>query len=192
MVGLPLPPRDRIVLILNEGDLPRIDAGDAAFMQRMVIAPFRSRFVPEEDTEALAEEFTFAMAKDIDKRFDDWLPALADLFLELFNPDALDSLPQAMTEWRQGVVAGGNVVAGWLQDNVEVTGDHSDAVTVKQLKDAYVSQTFATVGGDFTRLVKAYFTSLGLAQGVRWADATTLDDKRVRGVVRGVKVASPE
>ncbi|GIY64141.1 ATPase, partial [Caerostris darwini] len=59
-----------IVLVMNKNHFPKFDVSDKAFMQRMVLCPFRSKFVQVFDT--TQEPHTFVCDSDIKKNFDNW------------------------------------------------------------------------------------------------------------------------
>ena len=48
-----------ILLVFNEGDMPKYDKGDSAFMKRMVVAPMRSQFFAKLDPEAGTDPLVF-------------------------------------------------------------------------------------------------------------------------------------
>lgn len=48
------------------------------------------------------------MDKTIDARFVELLPALADIFLEHYDQNAMDNIPPSMKEWRQDVLSNVN------------------------------------------------------------------------------------
>ena len=173
------------VLIFNEGDCPKFDTGDAAFMQRMIVVPMRSKFVHEPIVEG-GEEWTYPVDISIKRKFRGWLPALADILVSVFpTTDAarqvFERLPVEMREWRQGISAEGNPYAEWLEQRVRVTGDLKDVIVLAELKnEAHGDRTFS-------RFAMAYFRAL---EGVQATDKTVVkvDGKWVsmRGVIRGV------
>jgi hypothetical protein len=70
-----------LVLIFNEGDCPKFDAGDAAFMSRMLVVPMRSKFVPTLMPHDDAN--TYLMDVSVTERFGSWMSAaLADILVE--------------------------------------------------------------------------------------------------------------
>jgi phage/plasmid-associated DNA primase len=82
-----------IVLACDRDNMPAYDADDAAFTQRLVVVPFRSRFVPEEPlggagAASAVEAHTYPQDLAIGRRLDGWLPALADLLLEMYGQRA--------------------------------------------------------------------------------------------------------
>jgi hypothetical protein len=92
-----------IALIFNEGDCPQFDAGDAAVVSRMVVAPFRAKFV-DGPPAADAEEYTYPMDEQIGYKFGAWRSA--NLLLEHYEVGALKEsrIPQSMREWKSDVL----------------------------------------------------------------------------------------
>ncbi|GIY97219.1 hypothetical protein CEXT_149521 [Caerostris extrusa] len=74
-----------IVLVMNENDFPKFDFSDEPFMQRMVVCPFRSKFVEVFDT--TQEPHTFVRDSDIGKKFDNWRSSVLDLLWEYKHKD---------------------------------------------------------------------------------------------------------
>ncbi len=169
-----------IVLIFNEGDCPKFDTGDEAFMERMVVVPFRSKFVASQVGES-DDDYTYLMDKTIDKKFNDWLPALADVLMDHADPNALDTLPPAMREWRQGVVTDVNPIAEWLLQNIEVTGNTDDVITIPQLKALHGKNDEA-----FGRNAKSYFRTIA-HMGVSLNEVAKINGKCCRGVIKGAR-----
>ncbi|GLC40338.1 hypothetical protein PLESTB_001803800 [Pleodorina starrii] len=138
------------MLIFNEGDAPSFDTTDEAFLGRMVVVPMRSKFVPVSepspstttadatDNPELEEEFTFPMNKDVGARFQEWLPALADVLMEAYNPDGLDIIPTSMREWRADIADASNSIAEWLDDIVSITGNKKDVLPIKDVHRRYL------------------------------------------------------
>jgi phage/plasmid-associated DNA primase len=172
-----------ILLVFNEGDCPKFDTGDQAFMERMVVMPFRSKFVADLNIGG-DEEFTYPMDKSIDTRFVEWLPALADILLYHYDQNAMDCIPPSMREWRQDVISNVNPLSDWLQRIVEVTGDMTDCVTIPDLKSRFVMEV-GKADTNFSRNVKGYFE--GLRPTVKWIEVTTINNVNVRGIIRGAR-----
>ena len=187
-----------IVLIFNEGDMPRMDVADEAFVGRMVVAPMRSKFVDGQGS-LDDEEYTFRMNKDIDTTFKLWLPALAELLIDAFDTSALDEdkIPAAMREWRQGITSENNVVAEWLDQSLEVTGDLDDIVLVAGLFKEFKAISMGASGfiksAEFCRLCKVH---MGSYKGVTFKDYDSISrnaasqatsrKKTARNCIRGV------
>ncbi|GIX86448.1 hypothetical protein CDAR_264861 [Caerostris darwini] len=74
-----------IVLVMNKNHFPKFDVSDKAFMQRMVLCPFRSKFVQVFDT--TQEPHTFVCDSDIKKNFDNWRSSVLDLLWEYKHKD---------------------------------------------------------------------------------------------------------
>ena len=171
-----------IVLVFNEGDVPRVDAGDAAFVERMLVVPMRSKFVKEGNVTINEDDHIYARDQSIQKSFPEWLPALADVLLDHYEPrDVLGELPSSMDEWRQDLAAADNPYAIWLEKHVVVTGDPKDVLLLSTLEAA-------NGGGEkFTRFAKTIFNGI---HGVAVVDKTSvkLGDKwgTRRGVIKGV------
>ncbi len=131
------------LLIFNENDAPKFDATDAAFLNRMVIAPMRSKFVAVDENgyhPELEEEHTYPMNKDVDADFEGFLSALADILLEHYDEAGLDVIPDSMREWRADIADSTNVLADWFADNLDITGNRRDSITVKELHAAHTAQ----------------------------------------------------
>ena len=179
-----------IVLVFNEGDCPKFDVGDQAFLDRMLVAPMRSRFADEADAHAGETQWTFPVNKDQADSFPDWMSALADVLLERCGSQALQKSrsPDEMKQWKQEIEGGVNPVAEWLEAVVQVTGDRSDFVLVKDLKENFEAQ--AERGFKLqARLLVAKLRSMRATVNSE-AEKVKVGDKIVsaRNVARGVKL----
>eukprot|EP00798_Chlamydomonas_sp_ICE-L_P016971 gene16971-biopygen25889 len=185
-----------VVMIFNEGDCPKFDGGDNAFVKRMVVVPMRSNFLIHPDPQ---REHEFERRDDLADILPTWRSALAQLLIEHFRrpgrSSIFDTLPVAMTEWKSGIADSANPLAEWLEEVVEVTGASSDAVWIGDLKSRWkVSHYGHETSSVFsTKLVKAF--CLG-KQGTEWKEtsqvavSTEEEKKKVvkRGVIRGIKL----
>jgi phage/plasmid-associated DNA primase len=162
-----------IVLVFNQGDIPKFDVTDDAFIARMVVVPARSKFVTvnaQGKHPELGEEYTFPMDKTVESRFPEWLPALADILLEHYDINSLDSIPDSMRQWRTDLSNSNNEIAEWFQKSVELTGDKNDYILIKDLQTRYTDEKKVQDEADgiyeapikkarFHELVRGYFAS---------------------------------
>ena len=149
-----------LVLVFNEGDCPKFDGGDAAFIGRMIVAPFRSKFVHSLTPGA---EHEFFARDDITVRFASWMSSLADVLVARFRPNRhgmFATLPASMLDWKNDIAGAANPIADWLEKHVEATGDPSDTVWLGDLKSLWKETHF---GADAkvlnAKLVKAFFAT---------------------------------
>jgi len=175
-----------VVMVFNEGDCPKFDGGDNAFVKRMIVVPMRSNFVQQPDPEH-ENEFE---RRNLTKTLPTWLSALAQLFIEhLSRPgrsSIFDNLPVSMTEWKSGIADSANPLAEWLEEVVEVTGEYSDVVWAGDLKARWIESHYGPAAAVFSnRLVKAFFSG---KQGIEWKDSARIDTICKKGVIRGCKI----
>jgi phage/plasmid-associated DNA primase len=137
-----------VVLVFNEGDCPKFDPADAAFLSRMLVIPMRSKFVQGEAALAAAiargEELVFLADTDLQEKFPGWRSALLDVLLDSMAPVKMfDDLSADMMAWRQDVTAASNPYSEWLEEHIVVTGDtEKDFLLVQDLHpDAVVNRT---------------------------------------------------
>eukprot|EP00798_Chlamydomonas_sp_ICE-L_P027798 gene27798-biopygen5211 len=162
-----------VVMVFNEGDCPKFDGGDNAFVKRMIVVPMRSNFVQQPDPEH-ENEFE---RRNLTKILPTWLSALAQLFIEhLSRPgrsSIFDKLPVSMTEWKSGIADSANPLAEWLEEVVEVTGEYSDVVWAGDLKARWIESHYGPAAAAFSnRLVKAFFAG---KQGIEWKDSARIE-----------------
>eukprot|EP00798_Chlamydomonas_sp_ICE-L_P000734 gene734-biopygen480 len=112
-----------VVMIFNEGDCPKFDGGDSAFVKRMIIVPMRSNFLIHPDPQ---REHEFERRDDLADILPTWRSALAQLLIEHFRRPGrsriFDTLPVSMTEWKSGIADSVNPLAEWLEEVVEGDG----------------------------------------------------------------------
>ena len=171
------------VLVFNEGDCPKFDSGDGAFMQRMIVAPFRSLFTGSPCDED--GPFTYTIDYNIASKFARWTSALVEILLEhrsLVDIEDFNRLPPGMKEWQRGISAEGNPYKDYFEANVTITGNNDDWLLISDLKSD------AKGGKDFSRCAEAYFAGFPEVK-VRKTTTATVNGVRtpmMRGVVRGV------
>ena len=174
-----------VVLVFNEGRIPKTDLTDEAFCARIFVVPFRSKFVSADrlDNDDEAEEWTFAMDQGLKQKFPTWLSAFADILREHFDPtnEKLLNVPASMMTWKADLMS--DDVSAWLDKVITITGDEKgdrvhfgDALRDKMLSalkrtHVAVSAIQACSPEDFkNRLSK--FVSDNAHRGCKWKDRT--------------------
>eukprot|EP00798_Chlamydomonas_sp_ICE-L_P008374 gene8374-biopygen4867 len=167
-----------IVLVFNEGDCPKFDGGDSAFVKRMVVVQMRSNFVLHPK-----REHEFERRDDLADALPTWRSALAQLLIEHFRrpgrSSIFDNLPVSMTEWKSGIADSANPLTEWLEEVVEVTGASSDAVWIGDLKVRWKESHYGEASVFSTKLVKAFFVG---KQGTEWKETGRIEPKVKYGV----------
>ncbi|MGL5961600.1 MAG: PriCT-2 domain-containing protein [Cetobacterium sp.] len=152
-----------IIMVFNEGDCPKFDSTDKAFMERMLVCPMRSKFINCENDNN--ETNTYIIDPQIDENFVSWRSALLDYLKEHCNIDGLCKLniPKSMCDWKEDIISGNNELADWIFENVEVTNQIEDVVSLNDLKDKYKNHhgLRGVSDRDFIAIAKALFTSKG-------------------------------
>jgi phage/plasmid-associated DNA primase len=175
------------VLVFNDGDMPKFDSADAAFLNRMAVGPMRSKFVEAGSPALQSEPWTFVKDPELSERFPTWLSAVADVLVGCYGGavEVFDALPEGMREWRRGVTAAGNPVAEWCDANFVVTGESEDFVVLGEVLDERYGETMKK--SKFARLVAACYKGVA---GVTFCPKTTLAVTREskRDVLKGVKL----
>eukprot|EP00798_Chlamydomonas_sp_ICE-L_P024389 gene24389-biopygen18867 len=164
-----------IVIVFNEGDCPKFDGGDTAFVKRMVVVPMRSNFVLHPDPQ---REHEFERRDNLEDALPTWRSALAQLLIEHFRrpgrSSIFDNLPVSMTEWKSGIADCANPLTEWLEEVVEMTGASSDAVWIGDLKVRWKESHYGEASVFSTKMVKAFFVG---KQGTEWKETGRIDTK---------------
>ncbi len=152
-----------IIMVFNEGDCPKFDSTDKAFMERMLVCPMRSKFINCANDNV--ETNTYIIDPQIDENFVNWRSSLLDYLKDYCNIDGLCKfdIPKSMCEWKEDIISGNNELADWIFENVEVTNQIEDVVSLNDLKDKY-KNNYGLRGvsdRDFMAIAKALFTSKG-------------------------------
>ncbi len=183
------------MLIFNEGDCPKFDTGDQAFVERMMVVPFRSKFVSKPEYERLQAqgdmpEFTYPVDPDIVQQFPEWRSALADVLMEHHDKSVMDIIPRSMCEWKQDITADRNPVASWLERTVVVTGNRDDYLLLKDLVSIAPADV-ASGGMNVGQNIKAYFATFDTVRYKNKGDKVMEDGqwKCKPNVFRGVKLS---
>ena len=153
------------ILVFNEDNIPKVDAADAAFWARVVVVPFRSKFVP---ADLVGDEpDTYPVDTHLVEKLNGWRSAFADVMCDAYDSEGtvLDTIPQSMREWKDDVKTTNNHVAEWMAQHIEFTQDHKDVAHrivfddgfVRVMMGRYREETEATLGhAEFAKLAKAY------------------------------------
>lgn len=118
-----------IILSFTENDYPKFDVSDSAFINRMVVCPFRSKFV--EKDEKLVEEHTFEMNPKIERNFENWRCAVIHHLRKFFGRDV--RIPESMRKWKVTICQETNEYLYWIQENLIVTGEKAHFVSVSSI-----------------------------------------------------------
>ena len=84
------------IVVSDYGNAPLFNTRDPNFHDRVIIVPMRSKFVDELDETSRNEANTFVADFCFKERFERWLPALADMLVEHYDPRGLDVIPEVM------------------------------------------------------------------------------------------------
>ena len=154
------------LLIFNQNDCPQADPADEAFWERVIVVPFRSKFLPKEEITEDAEPYTFPRDTMVGKMFPHWYSALADVLREAFDPreEALAHIPESMRNWKHEIMATNNPVVEWIEEAIEFTGNvKEDRMAFDTNKMAELYTRFSDGGHgartdlrEFKSLFKAY------------------------------------
>ncbi|PNH00124.1 hypothetical protein TSOC_014069 [Tetrabaena socialis] len=175
-----------VVMLFNEGDCPKFDAGDTAFMGRMLVAPMRAKFIdPLRSEVSDGHAYQFRMVANIHDKFPSWLPALADVFKDHYAPlELFNTVPPSMKEWRSDITGEANPLKDWLDETVLVTGNSSDVLLIADLKGLCHIRDKR-----FAEFVKGYFSGVN---GVTFHAITSIKIGETwatkRGVLKGLQL----
>ncbi|CCV02478.1 Primase [Armadillidium vulgare iridescent virus] len=152
-----------IIMVFNEGDCPKFDSTDNAFMERMLVCPMRSKFKTCEKDDL--SSLTFKLDPQIDANFEVWRSSLLDLLAKYCRIDGLCqmTIPSSMKEWKEEIISGNNELADWIMDNIEETNNSEDVLSLNELKDKYkgIYGPRSISDRDFISIAKALFNSKG-------------------------------
>lgn len=151
-----------IVMIFNEGDCPKFDCTDNAFMERLVVVPMRSKFVNDEED---PETFTFKRDADITDKFDLWRSALLNFFLKYINKKGLNEvkIPPSMRKWKEEILNENNELRDWLFSFIQK--DDSGFISLNELKDKYrlaFPHDRSLKNKDIERMINSLFNNIGV------------------------------
>jgi phage/plasmid-associated DNA primase len=152
-----------IIMIFNEGDCPKFDATDNAFMERMVIVPMRSKFVVSGSEDPTT--FTYSRDSHIGSKFILWRSALLKFFIQHARSDGLTgmSIPASMNEWKTDICNENNILKDWLFGILKE--DNNQFVQLSELKDRY-RQDFpyekVLKNKDIERMINSLFNNKGV------------------------------
>lgn len=172
-----------IIMIFNENNMPKFDASDTAFIERMVIAPARSKFLAMSTLEQMQTDeipqYTYPLDPQLESNFPLWISAFMDICTDSYDIHALDMIPQSMREWRASIADGSNPLSEWLEKYTEITDDSDMYLKLMDVRtlmkchrmlDPTKGMDKDTVNG----MIKAFFK----ARGVEFIENTTTRQKQ--------------
>ena len=181
-----------IIMVFNEGDCPKFDSTDIAFMERMLVCPMRSKFMM-----CRSDDFsthTYMMDPKIDSNFEKWRSSLLDFLVGYCKLDGLCDMkiPASMKEWKEEIISGNNELGEWIMEVVEITNNPEDVVSAAELKDKYkiVYGTRSISDRDFLSIAKSLFNSKGVECRDRYRPRTSGEQKEKRNAFIGVKLVN--
>lgn len=179
-----------IIMVFNEGDCPKFDSTDNAFMERMIVCPMRSKFkICRADD---LSTHTYMMDPNIDSNFEKWRSSLLDFLIGYCKLDGLCQMkiPASMKEWKEEIISGNNELGEWIWENVEITNSPDDVVSAAELKDKYkiVYGARSISDRDFISITKSLFNSKGLECRDRYQFKIDGIKKDKRNAFIGVKL----
>ncbi|KND02058.1 uncharacterized protein SPPG_09035 [Spizellomyces punctatus DAOM BR117] len=121
-------------MIFNDRCQPKYDTSDTAFVERMLVLPFRSKFLKtEQEVKDSKLEYKYLADPFISDKFHVWQPYILEWLLEghmKYLQNRFQNIPDSCKDWREEVSAVVDNLEEWLEDNVEEAED-----AVLELKD---------------------------------------------------------
>jgi phage/plasmid-associated DNA primase len=120
-------------MTFNENNAPRMDITDKAFMDRLVVIPFNSRFYPTDEEYEINKEIpnTFKADIDISRNFPAWRPYMLDWAMEglqMYYEEGFQDIPQECQEFLQLLQEEQDTVKEFVEKWLEFeTDDQRDA-----------------------------------------------------------------
>ncbi|MGL5962531.1 MAG: PriCT-2 domain-containing protein [Cetobacterium sp.] len=149
-----------IIMVFNEGDCPKFDSTDNAFMNRIIVGPMRSKFMDCEKDNDLTYTYKIDETVNSKRHFEKWCSSLLDYFKTYSTLEGLTriKIPASMTEWKEEIISGNNELADWIFENIE-KGTDNDFVSLNDLKDIYkrMNGPRGISDRDFISMSKALF-----------------------------------
>ncbi|GIY15191.1 ATPase [Caerostris extrusa] len=178
-----------IVLIHNEHDFPKFDGSDDALVARMVVCPFRSKFV--DDPQDVDEEYTFQRDPDINKHFNSWRSSVLDILREYRDPI---TIPDSMREWKLDICTSNNTIEQWLDEYVTITRDENDELGMQQLTHIFFQHntTLNILHREFIATVQNWIKKNQLVLKNRIQPKVDGYRKCKRNVIFGIKLCLDE
>ena len=126
----------KLIVAVNEGNMPKFTLTDKALLSRLLTIPHRSRFCKNADK--INEKYTYEVNENIDACFDTWRPyCLAWLLKGLtkyHETGITGTIPVGCNEYLNRIVNENNHVLKFIESHYECTGDNMDYV---QLRDIF-------------------------------------------------------
>ncbi|CCA61448.1 hypothetical protein AV955_gp091 [Diadromus pulchellus ascovirus 4a] len=130
-------------------------------MERLVIVPFRSKFV---GGEADPDTYTFQRDCNISDKFKLWRSALLKHFISHCRKNGIADMemPSSMVDWKNEILEENNVVAEWLWDAVRP--QEGSFVQLAELRERYKKDhphERAFKNKDIERMINSAFNAKG-------------------------------
>lgn len=165
------------ILIFNDRCQPKFDTSDLAFMKRMLVIIFRTKFLSPEEYATSTYEYKQLADPHVGDRFESWRPYILEWLLEgyrMYEKNGFNNVPSSCKEWKQEVSAAVNNIQDWIEENLEEC--EGSYVELKAIKSR---------AGKFQFKDKKHWIdelSVHLGQIIR---DTTVGEKRCRDIWKG-------
>lgn len=132
----------KLLLCFNMANLPDLDYTDKSLLDRILVLHHRSKFC-DNDKEYEEQQhipYTFPADPDMKDKIQRWRPQLFHYFyqgLEKYFEVGFRQIPASCEEWKQKLMQTKDTVAQFVEDNLEKTGDKSDAVDTNSMYEMY-------------------------------------------------------
>ena len=170
---------------MNKGNMPTMSMTDEALHDRILTMPHRSKFTNKE--ELLNDPYTYIPDSTIVKKLPTWRPYCIMWQLEglkMYYKDRFNTkIPRGCQEFKNSILAENDVVAQFVEDTLEYTGNEDDFLKAKDLYE-YFKRHFE----DFMRDKR---TKVSITEFVDLLNKTSIgNDYHDRKMVNGFRYRS--
>lgn len=140
----------KMILLFNEGNMPKFDYTDKALIDRMIVVKHRSRFCPNkiDFEENSHREYTYMADTDMEEKLIMWRPYLMKWCLDGLNKYYLtrfENIPESCNILKKSIVSGQDIVKEYIDNYLIYTGDNKDYVVripmYNKFKDLYKEES---------------------------------------------------
>ena len=137
-IGMPW--KAKVVLLFNQGKMPKFEAGEGALIRRMLVVQHRSKFC-DEDTYEVERDLPHTFLKDGVSPTARFAPSVVLSWmlagLARFRTTALGSIPASVQGFKKDLVEEHDAVATWADEAFEEGNAETDYVRQKEAAERF-------------------------------------------------------
>ncbi|KNC96069.1 uncharacterized protein SPPG_08461 [Spizellomyces punctatus DAOM BR117] len=187
----------KMIMIFNNGNQPKYDTSDNPFLERMLVLPFRAKFLSPAEYEKSEYQYKFLANPHIDERFSVWRPYILKWMIEghkKYMEKGFNDIPAECRKWKEDVTKDVDNIEEWINEHIEKVDDLDCFVTTAEIRgkmDREIQEYFKGKKGHLVERLKVYLDNYVKESRLKideWNVDGTQKDKKFTDFFRGYMI----